>query len=213
MFSTADTIVAIATPPGRGGIGVVRVSGPDVERIARALTGRDEPLEPRRATLSGVSRRRRADRPRRLHPVPCSPVVHRRERPRDQRPRQSGAAAGDRRGGNVRRRPARGAGRVHASRVSERSDRSRAGRGGAGSDRCGHAAAGAHGLRSARGHADGPYRGRGPHAVRSECPPRGVAGFRRRRVPLHRPGGGRGGDRSARSTRWTTCSATWTVDA
>ncbi|PYR53482.1 MAG: hypothetical protein DMF91_28270, partial [Acidobacteria bacterium] len=27
MFSTADTIVAIATPPGRGGIGVVRLSG------------------------------------------------------------------------------------------------------------------------------------------------------------------------------------------
>ena len=27
MFSTDDTIVAIATPPGRGGIGVVRLSG------------------------------------------------------------------------------------------------------------------------------------------------------------------------------------------
>ena len=37
MFSTADTIVAIATPPGRGGIGVVRVSGPDAETIARRL--------------------------------------------------------------------------------------------------------------------------------------------------------------------------------
>ena len=36
MFSTSDTIVAIATPPGRGGIGVVRISGPDAERIARA---------------------------------------------------------------------------------------------------------------------------------------------------------------------------------
>ncbi len=55
MFSTTDSIVAIATPPGRGGIGVVRISGPDVERIAQVLTGRDEPLEPRRATLSGVS--------------------------------------------------------------------------------------------------------------------------------------------------------------
>ena len=29
VFSTRDTIVAIATPPGRGGIGVVRVSGYD----------------------------------------------------------------------------------------------------------------------------------------------------------------------------------------
>ena len=34
MFSTTDTIVAIATPPGRGGIGVVRLSGPDARRGA-----------------------------------------------------------------------------------------------------------------------------------------------------------------------------------
>ena len=34
VFSTDDTIVAIATPAGRGGIGVVRVSGPDAPRIA-----------------------------------------------------------------------------------------------------------------------------------------------------------------------------------
>ena len=40
MFSTDDTIVAIATPPGRGGIGVVRVSGRGSASIARALTGR-----------------------------------------------------------------------------------------------------------------------------------------------------------------------------
>ena len=35
MFSTTDTIVAIATPPGRGGIGVVRLSGPDAHAIAQ----------------------------------------------------------------------------------------------------------------------------------------------------------------------------------
>ena len=34
-----DTIVAIATPPGRGGIGVVRVSGPAVGAIAGAVLG------------------------------------------------------------------------------------------------------------------------------------------------------------------------------
>lgn len=34
-----DTIAAIATPPGRGGIGVVRISGPRVPDIARALLG------------------------------------------------------------------------------------------------------------------------------------------------------------------------------
>jgi tRNA modification GTPase len=45
--SRADTIVAIATPPGRGGIGVVRVSGEHVEAIAHAVLGRLP--EPRRA--------------------------------------------------------------------------------------------------------------------------------------------------------------------
>jgi len=54
VFSTSDTIVAIATPPGRGGIGVVRVSGPDAERIALSLVAREMPLEPRRATLATV---------------------------------------------------------------------------------------------------------------------------------------------------------------
>jgi len=53
MFSTADTIVAIATPPGRGGIGVVRLSGPDAARIAAALTRRMA-FEPRHATLTQV---------------------------------------------------------------------------------------------------------------------------------------------------------------
>jgi len=35
----ADTIVAAATPPGRGAIGVVRLSGPQVPEVARALLG------------------------------------------------------------------------------------------------------------------------------------------------------------------------------
>ena len=30
-----DTIAAIATAPGRGGIGIIRLSGPDAERIGR----------------------------------------------------------------------------------------------------------------------------------------------------------------------------------
>ena len=45
-----ETIAAIATPPGRGGIGIVRVSGGDTRRIARAVTG-GLPL-PRQATLA-----------------------------------------------------------------------------------------------------------------------------------------------------------------
>ncbi len=40
MTAATDTIVAVATPPGRGGIGVVRVSGPASPHIAHSLTGR-----------------------------------------------------------------------------------------------------------------------------------------------------------------------------
>jgi len=35
-----DTIAAIATPPGMGGVGIVRVSGPDTPRIAQTILGR-----------------------------------------------------------------------------------------------------------------------------------------------------------------------------
>lgn len=48
--SPPDTIAAIATAPGRGGIGVVRVSGIGLAAFARALTGREP--RPRRATFS-----------------------------------------------------------------------------------------------------------------------------------------------------------------
>ena len=34
-----DTIAAIATPPGQGGVGIVRVSGPQVINIAQAILG------------------------------------------------------------------------------------------------------------------------------------------------------------------------------
>ena len=51
-FSTSDSIVAIATPPGRGGIGVVRLSGPDAASIAQRLLQRPHALVPRQATFS-----------------------------------------------------------------------------------------------------------------------------------------------------------------
>jgi tRNA modification GTPase len=54
MFSTDDTIVAIATPSGRGALGVVRISGPAAPAIAQALVGRTMPLEARHATLVRV---------------------------------------------------------------------------------------------------------------------------------------------------------------
>jgi tRNA modification GTPase len=54
MFSTDDTIVAIATPPGRAGLGVIRVSGPDAQAVASRLLTRRNPLRAREATLSHV---------------------------------------------------------------------------------------------------------------------------------------------------------------
>ncbi len=45
----ADTIAAIATAPGRSGIGVIRVSGSAVHGVAAGIVGR--PLAPRVATL------------------------------------------------------------------------------------------------------------------------------------------------------------------
>ncbi|CAN5783436.1 tRNA uridine-5-carboxymethylaminomethyl(34) synthesis GTPase MnmE [soil metagenome] len=53
MFSTSDTIVAIATPQGRGGIGVVRISGPAALPVGLALSATTH-LEPRHATLVRV---------------------------------------------------------------------------------------------------------------------------------------------------------------
>src|SRR5690349_8548343 len=53
MFSADDTIAALATPPGRGGLSVVRISGPEAPQIAsRILECRQ--LEPRRATFTRV---------------------------------------------------------------------------------------------------------------------------------------------------------------
>ena len=50
MLTPAETIVALATPPGTGGVGVVRMSGGQVERIARAMLG--SLPEPRVATYA-----------------------------------------------------------------------------------------------------------------------------------------------------------------
>ena len=57
MFDPTDTIVAIATPPGRGGIGIVRLSGPEAARIAGVLTARATAFEARHATLTQIGGR------------------------------------------------------------------------------------------------------------------------------------------------------------
>jgi|SRR5688572_27619684 len=54
MFSPDDTIVAIATPAGRGGLGVVRISGVGAREVAGRILIRDAPLEPRHATFTRV---------------------------------------------------------------------------------------------------------------------------------------------------------------
>lgn len=46
---SGDTIVALATPPGRGGVGIIRLSGPDAYMIGMNLCRRDAPLKPRTA--------------------------------------------------------------------------------------------------------------------------------------------------------------------
>lgn len=50
-MAAPDTIAALATPPGLGGVGIVRISGPLVSDIANHLIGRVP--SPRLATLAG----------------------------------------------------------------------------------------------------------------------------------------------------------------
>ena len=50
----SDTIVAIATPPGRGGIGIVRLSGPDAWRLLSSHLELRSPLSPGRARYCAI---------------------------------------------------------------------------------------------------------------------------------------------------------------
>ena len=54
MFSTEDSIVAVATPPGRGGIGVVRISGTAALDIAGVILDGGDALVPRHATYTRI---------------------------------------------------------------------------------------------------------------------------------------------------------------
>jgi tRNA modification GTPase len=51
---STDTIAAISTPPGRGGIGIVRLSGPDAASIGSQLVRLRHPLEHAHARLADV---------------------------------------------------------------------------------------------------------------------------------------------------------------
>jgi tRNA modification GTPase len=50
MRSLSGTVFALATPPGKGGVAVLRISGNQVGAAIKALTGREVP-EARKATL------------------------------------------------------------------------------------------------------------------------------------------------------------------
>jgi hypothetical protein len=129
-FSTEDTIVAIATPPGRGGIGVVRLAGPEALAIARQLITHRGRLEPRRATFTRVrlpglrSAEGEADTTGLIDAIDHVVVtvlsrpffLHRRRSGRVERARKSGGAARDRRVGA-------GAARAWLSQASSRCGR------------------------------------------------------------------------------------------
>jgi len=63
-----DTIVAIATPPGRGGIGVVRLSGPAARVIAAPMLRLKHELEPGRAIFGELVEPCSAGAPARVSP-------------------------------------------------------------------------------------------------------------------------------------------------
>ncbi len=52
--AAVDTIAAVSTPPGRGGIGIVRLSGPQAASIAAQLVRLRQPLAHARARLADV---------------------------------------------------------------------------------------------------------------------------------------------------------------
>ena len=139
-FSTDDTIVAIATPPGRGGLGVVRVSGPTPRRaIAAALTarGRRRRSQPRARTHARARHATwRTSRTRRRRPGRRSPTSRRHTRtPARMSSRSARMAVRCCCARSCARRWTPAAAwrsrRVHAAGVSSWPDRSRAGRGGA----------------------------------------------------------------------------------
>jgi tRNA modification GTPase len=61
--AVTDTIAAISTPPGRGGIGIVRLSGPEAASIAAQLVRPHQTLEHAHARLADVRDPADADGP------------------------------------------------------------------------------------------------------------------------------------------------------
>ncbi len=138
-----ETIVAVSTPPGRGGLGVVRLSGPGARSIAKRVLklAADHEWQPWQRRARRVARRRGPRRrPGHRHLLRQAPLLHRRGRDRDLLPWLAGGPAPlCSKAPRGRRRPAGRARRVHAARLRQWPHRSAAGRGRARPDRCDHA--------------------------------------------------------------------------
>lgn len=76
MFSPDDTIVAMATPEGRGALGIVRLSGPNAHAVALGLLGRSRPMPPRVAVVGIVRDTRGPAESARARPTdPSAPLL------------------------------------------------------------------------------------------------------------------------------------------
>ena len=72
MTPAQDTIAAIATAPGAGGVGIVRLSGPRAQAIAKTVCARA--LSPRRATMMRPKSSGRVNRPSSCTVSSCASV-------------------------------------------------------------------------------------------------------------------------------------------
>ena len=80
MHDPASTVVAIATPAGRGGIGAIRLSGPRRSRGRRRPVSAEERVkagEPGPSGFRDLPRSRwRTARPGLFDPIRCGEIVH-----------------------------------------------------------------------------------------------------------------------------------------
>ena len=125
----SDTIYALATPAGRSGVAVVRISGPDARAALAALTDRDSAEAARRDVAAPHRQGRAADRRCARAVVSGAALLHRRRCGRAASAWRAGGHCCNTRCAVGATRPAPGrARRVHAPRVRPRQARPRAGR-------------------------------------------------------------------------------------
>ena len=140
-----DTIAAISTPPGQGGLGVLRLSGPQARATAERMLRLSAAAEwrPWTALLAElVDTEGHAGGPGDRHLLCPAPLLYRRRCRGDLLPRLAGGSPLRPGASLPGGRPARRARRVHSARLSQRAHRSAACRGRARPDRGDHALSG-----------------------------------------------------------------------